>query len=100
MSASKALETLLVCTCLSQSALSSGIKDGFICNKFGKRGSTTHVQTFEFEGKSCFSTLLQIKSSFIPPGSTKRAGHVHTSDLSSDLLAGMLPLEEGDGCTP
>lgn len=40
MSASKALETLLVCTCLSQSALSSGIKDGFICNKFGKRGST------------------------------------------------------------
>jgi hypothetical protein len=33
MSASKALETLLVCTCLAQSALSSGINDDFICNK-------------------------------------------------------------------
>ena len=37
MSASKALETLLVCTCLAQSALSSGINDDFICNKVVKK---------------------------------------------------------------
>jgi hypothetical protein len=42
----------------------------------------------------------QIKSSFIPPGSTKRAEHVHTNDDSSALLAGMLPPSEGDGGTP
>jgi hypothetical protein len=42
----------------------------------------------------------QIKSSFIPPGSTKRVEHVHTNDVSSALLARMLPLNEGDGGTP
>jgi hypothetical protein len=47
-----------------------------------------------------FSTLSQIRSSFIPAGSAKRAEHVHTNDASSALLAGMLPPSEGDGGTP
>jgi hypothetical protein len=47
-----------------------------------------------------FSTLSQIRSSFIPPGSAMRAEHVHTNGASSALLAGMLPPSEGDGGTP
>jgi hypothetical protein len=47
-----------------------------------------------------FSTLSQTKSSFIPLESGNRAEHVHTNDVSSALLAGMLPPSEGDGGTP
>jgi hypothetical protein len=54
----------------------------------------------EVLGLDFFSTLSQIKSSFMPPGSTKQAEHVHTNDFSSALLARMLPLKEGDGGTP
>jgi hypothetical protein len=37
MPASKALETLLVCTFFAQSALSSGMNDDSICNKVVKK---------------------------------------------------------------
>ena len=37
MSASKALETLLVCTCSAQSALSNDINDDFVCDKVEKK---------------------------------------------------------------
>ena len=37
MPASKALETLSVCTCSAQSALSSGVNDDFICDKVVKK---------------------------------------------------------------
>jgi hypothetical protein len=36
MPASKALETLLVCTCLAQSALSNNVNDDFVYNKVEK----------------------------------------------------------------
>jgi hypothetical protein len=39
MSASKALETLLVCTCSAQSALSNDINDDFACDKVEKKFS-------------------------------------------------------------
>ena len=44
MSASKALEALLVCMCLAQSALSSSINDDFICNKVVRKSSTVLLQ--------------------------------------------------------
>ena len=37
MPASKALETLLVCTCLAQSALSNNVNDDFVCDKVEKK---------------------------------------------------------------
>ena len=37
MPASKVLETLLVCTCLAQSALSNDINDDFACDKVEKK---------------------------------------------------------------
>ena len=37
MPASKALETLLVCTCLAQCSLSSGINDDFVGDKVVKK---------------------------------------------------------------
>ena len=37
MSASKVLETLLVCTCLAQSVLSNDINDDFVCDKVEKK---------------------------------------------------------------
>ncbi len=45
MSASKALETLLVCTCLAQSALSSGIKNNIICIRVVKKSKINQTQT-------------------------------------------------------
>jgi len=37
MPASKVLETLLVCTCSAQSALSNDINDDFVCDKVEKK---------------------------------------------------------------
>ena len=39
MPASKVLETLLVCTCSAQSALSNDINDDFVCDKVEKKFS-------------------------------------------------------------
>jgi hypothetical protein len=52
------------------------------------------------QSRKFFSTLSQIKSSFIPLESASRAEHVHPNNDSNALLAGMLPLSEGDGGTP
>lgn len=41
MPASKALETLLVCTCLAQSALSNNVNDDFVCDKVEKKSPTS-----------------------------------------------------------
>ena len=37
MPASKVLETLLVCTCSAQSALSNDINDDFVCDKVERK---------------------------------------------------------------
>jgi hypothetical protein len=37
MSTSEALETLLACTCLAQSALSNDVNDDFVCDKVEKK---------------------------------------------------------------
>jgi hypothetical protein len=50
MPASRALETLLVCTCLAQSVLSNNVNDDFVCDKVEKksppfsRARSSHVQ--------------------------------------------------------
>jgi hypothetical protein len=45
MPASKALKTLLLCTCLVRSALSSGIKDNIICIRVVKKSKINQTQT-------------------------------------------------------
>ena len=61
MPASKVLETLLVCTCSAQSALSNDINDDFVCDKVEKKSCCVRRRVFEIKpilGKSVFFILF------------------------------------------